>query len=142
MSPKKRASEVEKVVREQEERLEQINPVIQDVKQEVEHGAAGRRVLKQGAANVEMSEGTETNEEPLFRKPRAKRKAEAAEEKSPKRREPRRRTNPYRRPRTRKARRRRRKQPRRKRGSKSAGRGGCWPRAACKITQSVAIALC
>jgi hypothetical protein len=34
-----------------------------------------------------MGEGTETDEEPLIRRPRAKRKTEAVEEKSPKRRE-------------------------------------------------------
>jgi outer membrane biosynthesis protein TonB len=87
MSPKKRASEVERVITEGEERLEALDPALQDVKQEVQQGAAGRRVLKQGAEDVEMSE-TETDEEPLKRRRAvAKRKTAAVEEKPSKRRE-------------------------------------------------------
>jgi hypothetical protein len=86
LSPKKRASEVERVITEGEERLEAIDPILQDVKQEVQHGAAGRRVLKQGAEDVEMSE-TETDEEPLKRRRGgAKHKTAAEEEKPAKRR--------------------------------------------------------
>jgi flagellar biosynthesis GTPase FlhF len=86
LSPKKRASEVEKVITEGEERLEAIDPILQDVKQEVQQGAAGRRVLKQGAEDVEMSE-METDEEPLKRRrDGAKRKTAAEEEKPAKRR--------------------------------------------------------
>jgi hypothetical protein len=87
MSPKARASEVERVVRENEERLEELDPILQDLKQEVQQGAAGRRVLKVGAEDVEMSE-TETNEEPLKRRRSAgKRKTAAVEEKPSKWRE-------------------------------------------------------
>jgi hypothetical protein len=75
------------VITEGEERLEALDPVLQDVKQEVQQGAAGRRVLKQGAEDVEMSE-TETDEEPLKRRrSAAKRKTAAVEEKPSKRRE-------------------------------------------------------
>jgi hypothetical protein len=87
MNRKERAREVEEDVRGLEERLERIDPVIQDVKQKIAQGASGRRVRKQGAKDVEMGEGTETDEEPLIRRPRAKRKTEAVGEKSPKRRE-------------------------------------------------------
>jgi hypothetical protein len=87
MNPKERAREVEEDVRGLEERLERIDPVIQDVKQEIAQGASGCRVRKQGAEDVEMGEGTETDEEPLIRRPRAKRKTKAVEEKPPKRRE-------------------------------------------------------
>jgi hypothetical protein len=87
MSPKKRASEVERVITEGEERFKALDPVLQDVKQEVQQGAAGRRVLKQGAEDVEMSE-TETDEEPLKRRrAAAKRKTAAVEENPSKRRE-------------------------------------------------------
>jgi hypothetical protein len=87
MSPKKRASEVERVITEGEERLEALDPALEDVKQEVQQGAAGRRVLKQGAEDGEMSE-TETDEEPLKRRrAAAKRKTAAVEEKPSKRRE-------------------------------------------------------
>jgi hypothetical protein len=54
MSPKARAGEVERVVRGNEERLEELDPILQDLKQEVQQGAAGRRVLKVGAEDVEM----------------------------------------------------------------------------------------
>jgi flagellar biosynthesis GTPase FlhF len=75
------------VITEGEERLEAIDPTLQDVKHEVQQGAAGRRVLKQGAEDVEMSE-TETDEDPLKRRRGgAKRKTTAAEEKPSKRRE-------------------------------------------------------
>jgi flagellar biosynthesis GTPase FlhF len=87
MSPKKRASEVERVITEGEERLEALEPVLQDIKQEVQKGAAGRRLLKQGAEDVEMSE-TETDEEPLQReRSGAKRKTVPMEEKPSKRQE-------------------------------------------------------
>jgi hypothetical protein len=87
MSPKKLASRVEKVVKEQEERLEDMDPILQDVQQEVQQGAAGHRVLKEGAKDVEMSE-TETDEEPLKRRRGgAKRKTTAVKEKPSKRRE-------------------------------------------------------
>jgi hypothetical protein len=87
MNLRERAREVEEDVRGLEERLERIDPVIQDVKQEVAQGASGRCVRKHGAEDVEMDEGTKTDEEPLIRRPRAKRKTEAVEEKSLKRRE-------------------------------------------------------
>jgi hypothetical protein len=87
MSPKKWANEVKRVITEGEERLEALEPVLQDIKQEVQKGAAGRRVLKQGAEDVEMSE-TKTDEEPLQRRrAAAKRKTAAVEEKPAKRRE-------------------------------------------------------
>jgi hypothetical protein len=88
MNPKERAREVEKDVRGLEERVKRIDPVIQDVKQEIAQRASGRRVRKQGAEDVEMGEGTKNDEEPLIPgRPRAKRKTEAVEEKSPQRRE-------------------------------------------------------
>jgi hypothetical protein len=87
MSPKKLASRVEKVINEQEERLEDMDPILQDLKQKVQLGAAGRRVVKAGGEDVEMSE-TETDEDPLKRKRSgAKRKTTAGEEKPSKRRE-------------------------------------------------------
>jgi hypothetical protein len=86
LAPRKRVSEVERVIAEGEERLEAMDPILQDVKQEVQQGAAGRRVLKEGAEDVEMSE-TETDEEPPKRKRGgAKRKTAAEEEKPLKRR--------------------------------------------------------
>jgi hypothetical protein len=87
MSSKRRASEVERVIVKEEEKLEAMDPVLQDVKQELQQGAAGRRVLKKGGEDVGMSE-TETDEEPLQRRRGgAKRKTTAAEEKPSKRRE-------------------------------------------------------
>jgi hypothetical protein len=75
------------VITEGEERLEAVEPILQDVKHEVQQGAAGRRVLKQGAEDVEMSE-TETDKEPLKRRRGgAKRKTTAVEENPSKRRE-------------------------------------------------------
>jgi hypothetical protein len=87
MNPKERAREVEQDVRGLEKRLERINPVVQDVHQEVAQGASGRCVRLRGAEDVEMGKGTEIDKEPLIRRPRAKRKTEAMGEKSPKRRE-------------------------------------------------------
>jgi hypothetical protein len=87
MSPKRRAREVERVIVEGEERLEAMDPVLQDVKQELQQGATGRRVLKQGGAEAGMSE-TETDEEPLQRRRSgAKRKTVLVEEKPSKRQE-------------------------------------------------------
>jgi hypothetical protein len=87
MSPKRRAREVERVIVEGEERLEAMEPVLQEVKQELQQGAMGRRVLKQGGEEAGMSE-TETDEEPLQRKRSgAKRKTVLVEEKPSKRRE-------------------------------------------------------
>lgn len=65
-SSKRRAKEFERVIMEGEERLEAMDPVLQDVKQELQQGAArpGRRVLKKGGEDAGMSE-TETDEEPL-----------------------------------------------------------------------------
>jgi hypothetical protein len=60
-----------------------MDPILQDVKQEVQQGAAGRRVLKQGAEDVEMSE-TAMDKEPLKRRRGgAKRKTTAVEESLP-----------------------------------------------------------
>jgi hypothetical protein len=87
MSPKRRAREVERVIVEGEERLEALDPVLQDVKQELHQGATGRRVLKEGKEDAGMSE-TETDEEPLQQKRSgAKRKTFPVEEKPSKRRE-------------------------------------------------------
>jgi hypothetical protein len=75
------------VIVEGEERLEAMEPVLQDVKQELQQGATGRRVLKQGGKEAGMSE-TKTDEEPLQRKRSgAKRKTVPVEEKPSKRRE-------------------------------------------------------
>jgi hypothetical protein len=87
MSPKRRAREVERVIVEGEERLEAMEPVLQDVKQKLQQGATERRVLKQGGGEAGMSE-TETDEEPLQRRRSgAKRKTVPVEEKPSKRRE-------------------------------------------------------
>jgi hypothetical protein len=87
MSPKRRAREDERVIVEGEERLEAMEPLLQDVKQELQQGATGRHVLKQGGEEAEMSE-TETDEEPLQRRRSgAKRKTVPVEEKPSKRRE-------------------------------------------------------
>jgi hypothetical protein len=87
MSPRARAGKVERVVTENEERLEEMDTILQDLKQEAQQGAAGRRVLKVGAEDVGMSE-TETDEEPLKRRRgAAKRKTATGEEKPSKRRE-------------------------------------------------------
>jgi hypothetical protein len=87
MSPKRGAREVKRVIVETEERLEAMDPVLQDVKQELQQGATGRRVLKQGGKKVGMS-ATETDEEPLQqRRSGAKRKTGPVEEKPSKRRE-------------------------------------------------------
>jgi hypothetical protein len=64
MSPTRRAREVERVMVEGEERLKAMEPILQDVKQELQQGATGRRALKQGGKEAGMSE-TETDEEPL-----------------------------------------------------------------------------
>jgi hypothetical protein len=87
MSPKMRARKVKRVIVEGEERLEAMEPVLQDVKQELQQGATGRRVLKQGGEEAGMSE-TETDEEPLQRRrSEAKRKTVPVEEKPSKRQE-------------------------------------------------------
>jgi hypothetical protein len=87
MSPKRRAREVERLIVEGEERLEALDPVLQDVKQELQQSATRRRALKEGGEDAGMSE-TETDEEPLQRRRSgAKRKTGPVEEKPSKRQE-------------------------------------------------------
>jgi hypothetical protein len=125
MSPKRRAREVERVIVEGEERLEAMEPVLQDFKQELQQGATGRRVLKQGEEEAGMSE-TETDEEPLQRKRSgAKRKTVPVEEKPSKRQETETEEEAPA-PRTKKIRRRRRRRGgRRNQGRRKIGRESC-----------------